>query len=1825
MNLKRALITLTTTISLFFSALPLANADDAPNIPGQEVSKYYTVNSAISPLNAGLVGDSVDLNSGEISFREVDVSIPGNNDLPVEFARTFSTQMASAEAWRRDELGNWRIDVPKITTVLPRPDTYHPGWQPDRCTNMQDPGPVSATEDPGSPAMFESYDYWNGVMAHIPGKGTQELLQPIDANYPTLANTKLVTNNYWMVSCLNPDGGNDHAGNPGATLGEGFKVQTPDGLTYYFDRMKLESYQTISDPLVLKSLLLRDQYEMLASRVVDQYNNWVDYNYTPDSNGVDQLTSITSSDGREIDISYNDAYSEGAATVKSVTANGKIWRYVYSDPPENTNLSQVVLPNGDSWHFDLQQLAQEQMTVHGQLNCTDAPGAGGSGSATGSITHPLGATVSFTLQATYQGRADVEEDCYMTFNPDGTFAGQVAMSPLGYYTMAVTSKTISNPGGTGAAWSYTYSQTPGWSNNSSGADEKWVDVVGPDGGKVHYVFNISASKNETGTYAGWQEGNLDYTDYYLKASDPDYYRRVTEHPTQAPFIAGYTFQERRNGLRAKAVIRDGGQTLTQDSDTYNSLVETWDDYGNPLTTKEFNSIDPGRELDHTYTYENLVSSVWWLGQTASVTDSAPADGSIPAISAGSYSAIYNTSSTGDPTQPAGTIYSVTKFGKSLGTYKWTSEGELTQVMDAANNVTKLLNYYRGRPQEIDFPDGGVVTLVANSDGTIHSVTNTRNFTTTYSYDDLGRLTNIAYPTNDDQTSDDTSITPPTAGNLTEVTKTGTEIVTTTYDAMLRPIVTQRGTSYINRTFDGEGRTVFQSYPSAVSGSNAGTTTTYDGLGRVTQVASDQDTGQAIESIEYESGDKRVVTDPRGNVTTYTYDDLSGPDYSLLTEIDAPETETTAITRDGLGAMLSVKRTGDSAGVAVSATRNYNYNANRELCSVYDPETGLTVMDYNELGLIDWQATGVSGSPTDCDTASVPNSDKTAFTYDPMHRERTVDYPGTTDDITKCYDTEGNVTNLLTGSASLTPSWPACPTTGSTYWSNQYNGRNMPISESLAIDSLNFAVTPTYNSRAQLKSLEYPDLRTVPFSPDTFGRPTEVGSVLNDIIYYPNDAVNEYTDANGIVMDMAQNVEMLPAGLSYTGVNTWGYLYDPNGNITQVDYQGPTGAPNEERTNFAYDGLDRLTAMDAPGLWGASRFTYDALDNLRYKQYGSNEQNYNYDANNRLTTVTDNNNNTLYTLGYDAQGNETQRNSDSFVFDTANRMTGSSAGGSYIYDGNGRRIKTTASDGTVTYTIYDQSGQLLQEYLPAAGKTTDYLYLSGKLVAKIANQTSSPASAGSLSIASGDGLDGAYTLSWSSISGASSYTVAEQQSDGSWKSVYDGSALSTTISGKPGGAYNYRLIGCVSDGCGTSGPILSVGVAPTVPVLTVPSGVQNGSYTVSWTTPTDATSYDLQEYSNGAWSTIASGTSSNSITRPQVGGSYQYRARANNEYGTRGYTATSAVVVVSPPIPAKPTFDLNPTANGAYHVSWTPPAGTVDHYHLQESLNGGAWTTIYTGGTSPWPASGKSGGNYIYRVNACSTADDTACSSYSDNSVIEWVLSAPSKPAAPNFNVSYNISPNGSYTVSWTAPTGAVNRVRYTLEELPPGGSWTQKYTLGSGTSWSSSGRANGTYEYRVLSCNTDADNHAICSGYSSSASVYVANPPGAPTASVSPTPVSTGSSYQLSWTTPSGNIVEYQYESSNDASYTGANAVSAGLGHSAAFIPDYEPGAGYPLKIYNRARACNGTSAHPTASCGTWSGSAIETVFCGPHADAMKTTIAARTGGVVPEIQFCGG
>ncbi|MGH8158506.1 MAG: hypothetical protein ACREPQ_10330 [Rhodanobacter sp.] len=87
--------------------------------------------------------------------------------------------------------------------------------------------------------------------------------------------------------------------------------------------------------------------------------------------------------------------------------------------------------------------------------------------------------------------------------------------------------------------------------------------------------------------------------------------------------------------------------------------------------------------------------------------------------------------------------------------------------------------------------------------------------------------------------------------------------------------------------------------------------------------------------------------------------------------------------------------------------------------------------------------------------------------------------------------------------------------------------------------------------------------------------------------------------------------------------------------------------------------------------------------------------------------------------------------------------------------------------------------------------------------------------------------GSYTVSWGSVSGASSYNLQQQVNGGGWATVLSSAATSWAASGKASGSYGYRAQSCNVSGCsGWSA------TATTVVTIPVPIAINGQTYATS---------------------------------------------------------------------------------------------------------------------------------------------------------------------------------------------------------------------------------------------------------------------------------------------------------------------------------------------------------------------------------------------------------
>src|SRR6185312_14787913 len=420
----------------------------------------------------------------------------------------------------------------------------------------------------------------------------------------------------------------------------------------------------------------------------------------------------------------------------------------------------------------------------------------------------------------------------------------------------------------------------------------------------------------------------------------------------------------------------------------------------------------------------------------------------------------------------------------------------------------------------------------------------------------------------------------------------------------------------------------------------GTTSLYDALDRVTSVTQSAEAGiQDKTTTSYLPGFKIQVIDPNGNVTTTSYMTFDEPATDWPVSIAAPEGITQTVARDVFGSPTSITQSGTYNGQYVGLSKYFTYDSYHRLCRFYDAESNSTVYSYDNANNVLWLATGqvINGDGTVCGQGQVAASARTTRTYDAMNRVTSETPPTGTQSTAYHYDPTGRLTITISGIVIQ---------------GRVYNMRGLLTGESQWFPNDNNLVRSIgygYDAYGHLSTIVYPDGGVFGMFPDATGRATVVqgGSTLyaSNIGYYPDGGTAGYSLNNGIRATIQQNARQLPSNITYNqGGNlrfSEAYVYDADANLKTVT-DLVNGKNNQTLT---YDGLSRLASDTAPNNWGTEAYTYDPLNNIRLHAITGLTLSYNYDATNRLATMTEGTPTgaAFANFQYDARGNQTQSN------------------------------------------------------------------------------------------------------------------------------------------------------------------------------------------------------------------------------------------------------------------------------------------------------------------------------------------------------------------------------------------------------------------------------------------------------------------------------------------------------------------------------------------------------------------------------------------------------
>jgi YD repeat-containing protein len=587
-----------------------------------------------------------------------------------------------------------------------------------------------------------------------------------------------------------------------------------------------------------------------------------------------------------------------------------------------------------------------------------------------------------------------------------------------------------------------------------------------------------------------------------------------------------------------------------------------------------------------------------------------------------------------------------------------------------------------------------------------------------------------------------------------------------------------------------------------------------------------------------------TTDNNGNVHTYNYA-VNGQLQAETEAFGQPEARTTNYVWDPNAQLNRPTR----VTVVGWSQTDYTYNAQNRVASV--------------------TVTNLSGSGT-AGQALTTSYNYTLYANGMVHTVSvTHPSPSNSDTDVTTYDALGNVTSVANGLGQTT-TYSNYTALGEPQQVTGFNG-----------DTTNY----TYDARGRVVTkTTHPNgtAATWNYTYDGFG-----------LLFTETTPDNEVTTWN-------RTPEMLVHTITHNdkdGTSTETFGYDVNGDVTSdVVTRGTT------------------TALS----WTAN---YDALGRL-YQKFGSNGQSltYFYDGNGNVLSVTN------------AAGHVI-----TYQYDHLNRVTATaeSGGASPLMPSAAPTLTTPATSSTGSYTVSwtTVSGALAYNLQKEVNGGAWALVLNtGSTSWSAASQPSgtygyrvqacdsagcgpwsatgtttvsiptAPATAPALSVPASS-TTGSYTVSWSSVSGAGSYTLQQLVNGGGWTVVSASAATSWNASGEASGSYSYQVQACNAVGCG---PWSGVGTdtvtlppIPATPSLTTPATNATGSYTVSWTGVSNATSYTMQEQVNGGGWTTVSASAATSWAASVPNGTYGYRVQACGFSGCSAWSGTSTTVVTIP--------------------------------------------------------------------------------------------------------------------------------------------------------------------------------------------------------------------------------------------------------------------------------------------------------------------------------------
>ncbi|MGO9209802.1 MAG: RHS repeat-associated core domain-containing protein, partial [Terriglobales bacterium] len=584
-----------------------------------------------------------------------------------------------------------------------------------------------------------------------------------------------------------------------------------------------------------------------------------------------------------------------------------------------------------------------------------------------------------------------------------------------------------------------------------------------------------------------------------------------------------------------------------------------------------------------------------------------------------------------------------------------------------------------------------------------------------------------------------------------------------------------GTDYTRTAYDSLGRK-YQVWnptrcdpdanPSSCSGESTYGITTYyyDALGRPKSVI--QADGSVLTTsylgncttVTDEAGKSRKSCSDAAGRMTVVYEDPNGLHYETDYQYDA------------LNNLLTVTQQGGSSA-GNWRLRSFTYDSLSQLKCAANPEvtSGLSTVQPATCPPTDTgtYTNGTIGYTYDNDgnvltkTAPAPNQTGTAtvttsYSYDNLNRLTQKSYSGGPATPTAQYAYDGNV---LSGCSTTPPTLsPAdqnpkstrtamCDGSGATSWAHDSMGR--VITEGRIINGVSGTTKYSYYLDGGLNVLIYPSGSSIAYTVNSLGSNTaarmlqalDVGNNINYVTtasYAPPGELQASTNGGSVYARATYNSRLQPLELFYTTGTV-----PPFSNLQQTTCPATVGTILHRTYNFGAGSNDNGDVLSEANCRDSNRtqnFVYDSLDRIQqaYTSGTNWGDTYTIDAWGNLTnigpvsgkTTSENLNaapasvkNQLSGYCHDSAGNlvlngtcPTGTFTPTYSYDAENRLA-STAGWTYVYDGDGERVMKCTGNPCVGTLYWTGTGSGPLAESSGSTFTEEYAFFNGKRVAR----------------------------------------------------------------------------------------------------------------------------------------------------------------------------------------------------------------------------------------------------------------------------------------------------------------------------------------------------------------------------------------------------------------------------------------------------------------------------------------------------------------------------